>query len=204
MRLGYAYQRWLAGGVVAAIAVLAVGWFFLIGPRYSQAAGLHERTAAAQLRLPTLEHRLAELRRQDENRAQYDAQLTKDRKALPTTSGLPDFLRELQQAGDSHGVRVTDVTVGGPLEVTGAGGTYYALPVTLSAEGRVDALGDFLNELQQVQPRAVLINNANLAAADKGAALTTGTAKLMLSLHVFVSAPASGTTPTASAAAAKS
>jgi Tfp pilus assembly protein PilO len=201
MGLGHAYQRWLAGGVVAAIVVLAVGWFLLIGPRYSQATGLHERAAAAELRLPTLEHRLAELRRQNDNRAQYEAQLTKDRKALPTTSGLPDFLRELQQAGDNHGVGVTDVTVGGPLEVTGAGATYYALPITLTAEGKIDALGDFLNELQQVQPRAVLINSANLAAADKGAALTAGTAKLMLSLQVFVSAPAGGATPSAAAAA---
>jgi len=201
MRLGQAYQRWLAGGVVAAVVALAVGWFLLIGPRYSQANSLHERTAAAELRLPKLEHRLAELRRQDDHRAQYEAQLAKDRKALPTTSGLPDFLRELQQAGDNHGVQVTDVTVGGPLEVKAAGGTYYALPVTLTAAGRVDALGDFLNELQQVQPRAVLINNANLAAAEKGAALTAGTAKLMLSLQVFVSAPASGAAPADSAAA---
>ena len=61
---------------------LAVGWFLLIGPRYSQANSLHERTAAAELRLPKLEHRLAELRRQDDHRAQYEAQLAKDRKAL--------------------------------------------------------------------------------------------------------------------------
>ena len=200
MRLGQAYQRWVAGGVLAAVVLLAVGWFFLISPRYSRTADLHEKTEAAELRLPTLEHRLAELRQQQSNRARYDAQLRTDQKALPTTSGLPDFLRELQAAGDSHGVRVTDVAVGGTMEVTAAGGKYYALPVTLTAEGKADALGDFLNELQQVQPRAVLITSANLAAADSSGALGTGTVKLTLGVQVFVS----GAAPAPSASAAKS
>jgi Tfp pilus assembly protein PilO len=200
MRMGQAYQRWLAGGAVAAVVLLAVGWFFLIGPRYSQASSLQDRTTSAEMRLPSLEHRLTELRQQYDNRARFQAQLEKDRKALPTTSGLPDFLRELQQAGDGHGVRVTSVTVGAPLQVAAAGGKYYALPVTLTAEGRVDALGDFLNELQQVQPRAVLISNATMTAADEGSPLTSGTAKLTLSVQVFVSAPAGAATPAASSA----
>jgi len=84
-------RRWTLGGAVGAVALLASSWFLLIGPQYDEAAQLNDQTAAAQLRLTTLQRKLVELRKQSVNLDQYRAQLVRDRQALPTTASLSDF-----------------------------------------------------------------------------------------------------------------
>jgi hypothetical protein len=39
----------------------------------------------------------------------------------------------------------------------------YALPVSLSIVGPTDRMNPFLDQLQQIQPRALLINSVNFA-----------------------------------------
>ncbi len=187
MRSGHAHRFWMIGGALGAVVMLAVGWFFLISPQYGQTRGLHDETAAAELHRSSLQHRLIELRRQSERLPEYRAQLARDRRALPTEAGLSDFLRELQAAGDRTGVSVTGVTVGAPTEATG-GTKVYALPITLTAEGSAANLGELLDQLQQVQPRALLIGSTNAVPAEQNGTLG-GTVTLTLTLTVFV-APA--------------
>jgi len=75
-----------------------MAWLLLISPQNARTAALHDQTAAATARLPALQRRLAELQRQNADKQQYLAQLDQDRQALPSTSGMSDFLRELQAA----------------------------------------------------------------------------------------------------------
>jgi len=185
MRIGYTDRLWTVGGALGAIALLAVGWFFFIGPQYAQASALEDDVAVTQDRVTALQRRLGELRQQNSDLARYNAELQRDRQALPTTSGLTDFLRELQTAGNNIGVGISGLTVGTPVPITAAGVPLHALPITMTATGKSARLNQFLNTLQRVQPRAVLINSANLSTEDKMGSLA-GSVSLTLSIQVYV------------------
>jgi Tfp pilus assembly protein PilO len=196
MRTRHAGRLWATAGVLGAAVLFAVTWFFLIRPTYSEASGLRDRADAASLRLPSLQKRLTELRQQNGDLQTYLDQLERDRRALPTESGLSAFLSDLQAAGNSAGVSVGGVSVGAPTPVTAAGARIHALPVTLSAAGDTANLNRFLDQLQQVQPRAVLINSASVSASGERAGAST----LNLSLQVFVTPPTGNTTKASPAA----
>ncbi len=192
---GRADRLWMIGGALGAVALLAIGWFLFIGPKKQQTNSLHDQLDAAQLRRVTLEHQLADLRQQNRDLPRYLAQLARDRQALPTTLNLSDFLRELESAGGSTGVTVSGLLVGAPLQVSAAGKQVYALQVSLTATGTAAKLNQFLDQLQQVQPRAVLISSASSVPEDQSGTLA-GSVTLTLSLQVFVAPPkGAATTP---------
>jgi hypothetical protein len=114
---------------------------------------------------------------------------------------VPDFLRQLQDSGELVGVTVTGVTVNAPEQATGSG--VYSLPITVTVEGVADELGRFLDQLQRVQPRAVLVQSANMTAAGEAGSATSGADKqltMTLAVKAFVApeagAPAPTVTPT--------
>jgi Tfp pilus assembly protein PilO len=189
MGTGRPDRLWVIGGVLGAVALLAIGWLFLISPQNAQTSHLNDRAAAAELRLETLQRRLADLRQQSGNLPRYREQLARDRQALPTMAALSDFLRELQAAGDGAGVAVSGVNVGAPTPVTAAK-QVFVLPITLTASGTAARLNQLLDQLQRVQPRAVLINNVSTTPEQQNGSLA-GTVVLTLALQAFVS-PASG------------
>jgi Tfp pilus assembly protein PilO len=190
MRTGHAHRFWTLGGALTAAVLLAVGWFFFISPQNARTSALHDEAATANSRAATLQRRLVELRQQNGDLPRYRARLESDRRALPTTSGLADFLRSLQSAGDSTGVSVDVPTVDNPAQVTVAGTQVYALPISLRVTGAATNINRFLDQLQQGQPRAVLIGSTKLTDNDKTGA-SGGPVSLTLGLQVFVG-PATG------------
>jgi Tfp pilus assembly protein PilO len=193
MRIGHADRLWVTGGAFGAAVLLAIGWFLFIGPRNAETSSLEQQTVAAEVHVASLTHRLAELRQQNRNLPKYKAQLERDRQALPTTAGMADFLRELQAAGENAGVSVQGILVGAPIQATAPASEIIALPITLTAAGTTAKLDLFLDQLQKVQPRAVLISSANAMANEQD-----GNTTLSLTLQAFVapSTPAPSTAAT--------
>jgi Tfp pilus assembly protein PilO len=206
MGTGHGHRLWAIGGALAAAVLVAVGWFLFISPQNSQTTDLRARTAAAQQRITSLNHRLGELRQQNTDLARYQAELARDREALPKESALSNFLRELQDAGDSAGISVSGLVVGVPVPATEGGGAVFALPVSVTALGTEAKLNGFLDQLQQVQPRAVLITSAN-AIPNEGSGSLAGTVSLTLTMQVFTApenaAAATGTAKTPAASKTK-
>jgi Tfp pilus assembly protein PilO len=179
-------RLWTIGGGLSAVLLLAVGWLFLIGPKYDEAERIGVETVEAQQRITKLERRLADLRQQNADLPKYQEQLAVQRQALPSTAAISDLLRELQAAGDRTGVLVSGVAVGNATAVASQGGTrVLSLPINLTATGPVAKLNDFLHQLQQVQPRAVLIGGVNLTAT------VSTSASVSINLRAFV-APTAG------------
>jgi Tfp pilus assembly protein PilO len=184
-------RLWTVGGVLGAVALLAVSWFFLIGPQYDQTATLHDRTAAAQVRQASLQHRLIELRRQSRELPRFRTERALARQALPTTSAMSDYLRELEASGARTGVSVSGLIVGSPAKVAGPT-EIYTVPITLTATGTAAELEKFLDAVQRDQHRATLISSAN-AVPDRQSTSLAGTVILTLGLQVYVAPrPASG------------
>jgi type IV pilus assembly protein PilO len=206
-------KLWLLGAGLLALLMVVIGYFLFIGPQRSDTDQIDSQVASAQTQNAVLQSRIAALQRQAKDLPKYEAQLAQAHLALPSTSGLPDFLRTLQAIGSQTLAKVTTLTVAGPADVTSlaaagpaptatasaapggastgpsvAGVHVYALPISASVSGTVAQLGAFLTQLQSVQPRAVLISQLELTAgqAAKGGATPT----LALTMQAFV-APSS-------------
>lgn len=186
---GQVDRIWAIGGAIAAAVLVAVGWLVLISPQNAAAAGLREQKAAVEGQVTILEKRIAELREQNVNKASYQADLVKDRQALPLWAMQAELLRELQSADYATKVAAS-VAVGAPSQVMVAGSPVYAMAISLSAVGTTEQLVEFIRQLQVVQPRAVLIDSASLTGD-----LRSGEVTLTLSLKAFVSPPPGSVPP---------
>jgi Tfp pilus assembly protein PilO len=191
-------RLWVLGGAALIVLLAVASYFLLIGPKYAEADDVDQQTGATQDQIVVLRKRNAELNKQEKQLPTFLAQLAKSQKALPATAGMSDFLNQLQAAGDNVGISVSGLSVAAPIASTSATGVW-ELPVTLTAVGDADKLSAFLTQLQNVQPRAVLIKSVDFKAAD-ATADTSGDAgasqpTMNLSLSAFVAPPAGSGTP---------
>lgn len=196
MRTARMDHMWLVGGAVGAVVLLVVGWFFLIGPKRSETASLNDMTQAALDQQGILAHRLVDLRQQSLRLDEYQAQLAVGLLALPGSPALTEFVRELHSAGDRSGVAVKAFIASAPELVT-AEGTLFSIDISVTSEGSAVNQTRFLDQLQAVQPRAVLITSVNAEAGEEGGSLADSTTMTM-SLQAFVAPqtrPAAAPTP---------
>ncbi|HEU5110613.1 MAG TPA: type 4a pilus biogenesis protein PilO [Micromonosporaceae bacterium] len=186
MATRHAARIWALAGVLAGAALILIGWFLLIGPQRAETGSLHERVTASEDQAIVLQRRLTELREQAEQLPRYRAELAANRKALPAVPDTPDFVRDVQAAGEQTGVAVTGVNVGEPTSGSeddpAAGTGVFTLPITLTCQGSASQIQSFLDQLQRERPRAVLIKAVALSpAGEDGDALSAN-----LRLDAFV------------------
>jgi Tfp pilus assembly protein PilO len=199
-KLRGADRLWAAGGAVVAVTLAALSWLFLISAQNSTTDDLRAETEQVNDQVVVLQARLNQLRKENENLAEYQAKLATGRKALPTSTALSDFLREMQAAGEHAGVAVTAVSAGTGATTRAAGADMQVVPMTLTVSGGIDGQIAFLDQLQRFQPRAVLIIGTNLVPADNSDSLG-GTVTMTLSIQIFVAVQPTPT-PSASASSA--
>ncbi len=174
-------RLWLLGGVLTAIVLLTAGFYLAVYPKYEKAHDLQGIGDDTLSEVSRLRSENARLDAQNKRIAEYKAQAKTRLAALPTADSVAELLREVQNAGELTGVTVSGVSVGAASLITTVGGPMkvYALPISLTAAGPAAKINPFLDQLQQSQPRALLIANANVAA-------TTGDrAALTLTLQAF-------------------
>jgi Tfp pilus assembly protein PilO len=179
---------WIFAGAVVIVLLSIVSWFLLISPKYADAADIRGQTETSRIQLVTLQHKIANLQQQSSQLPTFRAALKKSQQALPSDSGMPDFLRQLQTSGSRAKVRVSNITVATPQLVKDST-SLYEVPISLTADGSTSQLGAFLVQLQNVQSRAVLVESANLTSAGPAA-------ELNLTLNAFVAAAAGAGAPT--------
>jgi hypothetical protein len=219
MKLRAIDKVWVGAGAGLAVFIIALGYLFVVSPQKSQASDLKSQTSQAESQNSLLQAKLTTLRQQSKNLDQYKATLARDQAALPSTSGAPDFLRELQTLAGQTQVNLTSLTFGAPAPAAGAAaaapaatstdatdttapaptssastapGAIYTIALTMDASGNAAQLGKFLDQLQHVEPRAVLISQAGFTSADGtstgtgSAAPASGQLELALSMSLFV------------------
>jgi type IV pilus assembly protein PilO len=197
----YADRLWMFAGAAIIVVLTVICYLFVISPKYDEADEVRGQTETTQTQIVVLRKRIAELEKQKTKLSQFKAALKRNQRALPSDSGLPDFLRQLQSSGDDVDVDVSGIAVSGP-ELAEGFTTVWALPITLTAAGDADDLGRFLDQLQATQPRAVLVESANLTtqgsetAADGSTDTDESDTAISLSLKAFVAPPAGSGAPT--------
>jgi type IV pilus assembly protein PilO len=197
-----AARIWTLAGIAITVLLVVASWFLVISPKYAKAADVQNQVEDTQTQLITLRKKIAGLDAQKAQLPKFKAALKANQKALPDDSGVPDFLRQLQGSGEKTAVSVSGFSVASPAQVVGLAGVWQ-LPITLIATGEPANLGQFLNDLQAVQPRAVLIQSANFTQGSSSTTdSTTGTTaddsaktSLNLSLMAYVALPAGAGAP---------
>lgn len=210
-------RLWVIGSVFVAFFVLVIGYLFFISPQRDQTSQVDAQVAVAQQQNDALNARISALAKQNKDLARYESAVKSASLALPATSGLPDFLRTLQAIGDATLAKVIDLKVGAPAPMLAPVATastptpgaptptptpatngtvvppapsIYVLTVTSQVSGAPTQLGEFLRQLQSVQPRAVLISQLTETDGVPGGTTTAvaGQSTLQLTMSVFVSA----------------
>jgi Tfp pilus assembly protein PilO len=175
---------WLLGGVVVTVLLAVAGWFLLIHPKYADAATVNNQVGDETVQLTKLNHQVADLTAKKKNLPALKAKLIKNQSALPVNiTGMTAFLRQLQDSGTAVDVDVSGLTVGVPTK-TDAVPNVFEMPITMITGGDAANLSQFLNRLQNVQARAVLINSIGLSTGTD--ATDPNSMQATLSLTVFV------------------
>jgi Tfp pilus assembly protein PilO len=181
---------WIGGSVLGAVLVAALAWMFVISPEFSHASSLNDQTSSAQQQNSLLQIKTNKLRKQSQNLPQLTQQLAQARAGLPSASGLTDFTRQVSALASSQDLTLSQVTVGAAKSASGnaaAAGGLYAIAVTLTTAGEVHHLEAFINNLQYVGNRRVLISSVQLApSANAKTVSISQAASATIQLAVFV------------------
>ncbi|BCJ52041.1 hypothetical protein Asp14428_35160 [Actinoplanes sp. NBRC 14428] len=186
MAAGRTDRLWMLAGVVLIAVLVALTYFAGVSPTHASTDALTQQAADVQTQAITVRKEVARLA--EEKKKEKALQATRDayRDALPSGSGVPAFLRQLQAAGTDLGVDVNGVTVGAPVKEEKQENVW-SIQIQLTAEGEPAGLDGFLRQLQGGgQKRAVLVEAANLEAGEK-----PEETRLSLTIRAFV-APAAG------------
>jgi hypothetical protein len=202
-------RLWLLGGLLMALVLLAVAWFFFISKQNDETSSVKDDKVSAQSEQTAAQRELNHLKTDNANLQKYEDELAAAQQALPNDPGIPAFVLELHAAADSTGVGITSVRFNPPVGLVAAAPTVtssdsssaaaapaaatpsiYSMQVTLVAGGPTAALSNFLRQVQQIQPRAVLITNVT-----EGSGTGAGNRQDTVILTAFVD-PGDGSTPT--------
>lgn len=181
---------WLGGGLVLVIAILAIGWFVVIGPVLTETESTRDQIASVQQQNSAIEAKNARLKAENDDVAALRETLVAGLAELPTDSGLPSLTRQLSAQAAVHEVTLTGVIVGASSAVTvdapvaavdpaaltstdGAASVAVVatsgltqLTITVAASGRGADLAGFLSDIQVAGPRRALVSSAQLSPAD--------------------------------------
>ncbi|MEU8814900.1 type 4a pilus biogenesis protein PilO [Actinoplanes sp. NPDC048796] len=160
-----ANQVWLAGGIAAIVLLVLGTWFLLISPKLSDTDAVQAEADDVNIQLLRLNKEVAQLAAQDKKRATYQASVNELADNLPESYAEPDFLRMLQTVGAATNVAVSNFTAGDPAAAKTVT-TAVEVPVTLTATGTQSNIDRFLDRLQDVQDRAVLVTSVGLSTED--------------------------------------
>ena len=152
----------IALAVVAALAVAAAGWFFVVSPQRARSGELDLQIAAAQQQLD--DHRLATLRAGSVEKIAV-ADLFRLSKAMPDRADMSGVLLELNRIAADTGITFEAISPQTAVPISG----YQAVPIQLTFKGNFYNLSDFLYRLRTL----VHVDEGRLAATGRLFAIDT-------------------------------
>ena len=112
-------RLWMIGAGFAAFILILIGYLVFISPQRDQTSQVNTQVATAQQQNDVLAQRISALSAQNKNLSTYQSAVARASAALPSTSGMPDFLtpghrqRHAHQRGLAHGRSSGSVQAGG-------------------------------------------------------------------------------------------
>lgn len=110
-------KQWVALTVVGVIAVGAAGWFLLISPKRTEAAGIRTQTEQQVSANSALQTQIATLKSQAKQLPQQQAKLAAVAAKIPDNPALPTLIRALTNVASKSGVELISLAPGQPTAV---------------------------------------------------------------------------------------
>lgn len=110
-------QKWIGGGLAAAVVIAAAGWFLLISPELSAADDAQTQLADAQTQNIVLQNRLNALRERAAHSDELQAELQDALNAVPPRHDVEGFTRQLTLFAQDAGVTITAIAPSAPAPI---------------------------------------------------------------------------------------
>lgn len=196
-------RQWATLTAVVCLAVLAAGWFLVVKPQRSHAAGLRTQAQTVQASSTQLRSQVAQLRQQQKDLPAQQKLLSQIAAKVPDNPALPALIRQLSAAADGAGVNLVSLAPSAPTLVTATrssagtattatatpgvhgGAPLAGIPLALQVQGSYFNIVQFFSAVESLN-RAMLISGFSLSPATSGAAPVASTPG---------AAPAAGTLP---------
>ncbi len=131
-------KTWIGGAGAVAVALFAGTWFLGISPALSARADVVSQREAVEAQNQTMQDKLDALVADAPNLPQYQAELAELRVGIPTDSGVPDYLRRLDELAVAQGVTLTSVTPGSATPVVPSTAQLGSEPAAAPTQGATD------------------------------------------------------------------
>lgn len=105
-------RMWIIGGLLAALAVLALGWSFVISPRMGAVAQTREETVELEDQAVLIQNQAVQLQKQAQDLPAQIRALRRIQTKIPSSVDVPALLRDIQAAGRANRVRIDALTPG--------------------------------------------------------------------------------------------
>ena len=176
---------------VGAVAVVALGWLVLIGPKQKQIGDLKQQTAAARQQIADDLSRAATARGATGTPQIKTADIYRLETAMPSAVDMPDLLLELDTTAKAAGVNLESIS---PSPLADSGNGYATERVSLTADGNFYTLTDLLYRLRNmVYARGgVLESNGRIFSIDTVTISPNGnqlSANITLETYVYGALP---------------
>ena len=107
-------KQWIALSVVAALGILAGGWFLLVSPKRADAQTLRDEAASQQRANESLAQQITQLKAQAKQLPAQQAKLAAVAAKIPGNSAMPTLIRALNAAAGDTGVELVSVAPSAP------------------------------------------------------------------------------------------
>jgi Tfp pilus assembly protein PilO len=184
-------KKWTALAVVAALVILAGGWFLLVSPKRSNAADLRGQAVDKQRSNQGLQTQLAVLKAQAKDLPKQQAKLAAVAAKIPSDPAMPALVRALNKAASDANVELVSMAPGMPTASTaaatsspataatastgGAAGSLQQISVTLNVVGSYFQVAEYLDRLEGLT-RAFRVSGFTLAPGANPVKATAGQA----------------------------
>jgi Tfp pilus assembly protein PilO len=155
--------------IVVAVLLTAAFWYLLYQPRRVEHGRYIEQAAQLETERSQLQAKIVTLREIKADEESYRSRLVRLREYIPDRPGQPETLEALQEAADSSGVEIKQMTFGEPELVEDAPETNEELtalgriPTQMIVTGGYFQIVDLIRRIEVDMARAVKVDTVTVA-----------------------------------------
>jgi len=126
-------QQWIAGTVVAVLAIVAAGWFLAIAPQKHKVSNLGSQANQQEQTNSGLRTKLAQLTAAQQAVPSEQAEVAAITQKIPSDPAMPSYVRALSTIAQQTGVELVSIAPGTPTAVTAGAPVVAAAPAATGA-----------------------------------------------------------------------
>lgn len=155
-------------GVLGAVLLAVVFYFFAWKPKSDRIAEIDEEIATVQQETERLEQRVARLKEVRANAPEVEAEVVAAESIVPRDIAMPALLRQMQLAADESGADLATINAARPVQVSDATPGLAEISITVQISGGYYQLVDFFRRVEDpaITARGAIWNNVSIAGGE--------------------------------------